>query len=239
MEKQAKIRSLPFLSAMAYAEEHYDLVMKEDDFIEMGYKVWREIGNIAPVKTRYFTKVPDDFIVELPRGCEFIDSVTSIQLRENISGFDSSGYKQRNLPAVQIASSLPLQNESITSTDGESINYILEVGAIRITSEYMLHKDIMIVYSSILVGEDGLPLLNDKEVAAIAAEVTRRSTVRDSFRGIKSKQAMLEYITNESNRLMTAAKIDERINDDEIDKMLDIKNSFNYKVHGKRFNPLR
>jgi len=184
MEKQAKIRSLPFLNALAAAQTDYALVIKEDDFIELGYKVWRDIGNIAPVKTRYFTKVPDDYIIELPRGCEFIDSVTVIQVQDELGGYDSSGSIDKARPVNDVIDSLPRRDQSITTSKGHSVNYTLEPGAIRITSEVLLHKDIMIVYSAILVGEDGLPLLNDKEVAAISAEVTRRITVRDSFQGI-------------------------------------------------------
>ena len=97
----------------------------------------------------------------------------------------------------------------------------------------------MIVYRSLLVNEDdGLPLLNDKEVAAIAAEVTRREVARQAFQGIKGKAEMLSYIEKEANRLMAAAKIDEYINDDAIDQILDIKTTFDRKIYGRRYNPL-
>ena len=238
MEKQAKIRSLPFLNALSSAQSEYGLNITEDDFIEIGYKVWRTIGNIAPVKTRYFTKVPDDFIIELPPGCEFIDSVTIVQEPKIRTNYDSGGGQTWDLPSMQVESVIPRTDQSITTSPGNSVNYVLEVGAVRITSEDTLHKDVMLVYSSILVGEDGLPLLNDKEVAAVAAEVTRRMTVKDAFGGVSTKKSMLEYITMEASRLMAAAKVDEVISDDGFDKMLNIKTSWDRKVYGHRFNML-
>jgi transposase-like protein len=84
----------------------------------------------------------------------------------------------------------------------------------------------------------GLPLLHDKEVAAIAAEVTRRITVRKVFEGQQSAVKVLNYIVQEADRLMAAAKVDEYINDDAIDQILDIKSSYDRKVYGQRFNML-
>jgi len=49
---------------------------------------------------------------------------------------------------------------------------------------------------------------------------------------------MLQYISLEASRLMTAAKIDERINDDGLDKLLNIKSSWDRKVYGRRINLL-
>ena len=76
MERDTKKRHLPFLTAHAKARQLYALDMNRDDFVEMAYDVWRDIGNIATKLTRYFVKVPNDYIVELPSQCEFIDSVT-------------------------------------------------------------------------------------------------------------------------------------------------------------------
>ncbi len=243
MEKQAKKRHLPFLTALARAKHEYALDMKEDDFIETAYSVWRSIGNIAPKLTRYYTKVTSDFIVEIPKQCEFIESVTAIERQAVDTTFDSSGRKNRDLPYVQIRSNLPEINESITTSPGRSVNYeLLDDKSIKITSPHMLDADIMVVYRSLDTDDDGLPFLNDKEVAAIAAEVTKRDTVRKGFQGIGKSQmqtTMLKFIIGEADRLMAAAKVDELINDDAIDKMLDIQTSWDRKVYGRRFDLLK
>lgn len=219
MEKQTKKRHLPFLSAKITASKLYALDMKEDDFIEMAYEVWRDIGNIATSIHRFFIKVPDDLVVELPMQAEFIDSVTiALHSKDNV-----------NL------------NQSPVTSLGKSIDYTtLNNNSLRLTSPEAQGMSIMIVYRAIDTDTDGLPMLNDKEVAAIAAEVTKRETIRKGFLGVgfkdKISSTMLQYIIAESTRLMTAAKINENISNDDIDKMLDIKTSWDRKVYGSRFN---
>lgn len=244
MERQAKKRHLPFLTAFAKAQQLYALEMKEDDFIELAYDAWRSIGNIAPVLTRYFVTVPDDYIIELPPQCEFIESVTSVDQQSVVSTFDSGGRKDRQLPALQVRSNIPDENQSISTSPGRSVNYqLMDNNAIKITSPNLLNADIMIVYRSMDTDEDGLPLLNDKEVAAIAAEVTKRDVFKKMFQGIGAANKLLattfQFINGEATRLMTAAKIDEVINDDALDKMLDIRSSWDRKVYGRRFDLLK
>jgi len=240
MEKAAKKRHLPFLTAMAKAKQLYALEMKTDDFIEMAYDAWRSIGNIAYDFHRYFSKVPDDYIIQLPSNYEFVRSVTAVGQQAVVTTFDSGGAKDRHIPGAQVASNLTDVDQSLTESPGRSINYILVNNtSIRITSADLLNEEIMVVYSTISVDETGLPLLNDKEVAAIAAEVTKRDTIRKGFMGVgannKMQGTMLQYIIAEAGRLMTAAKIDETLNDDALDKMLDIQTSWDRKVHGRRF----
>ena len=231
MEKQAKKRHLSFLSAKMIAHKLYALDMKEDDFVEMAYEVWRDIGNIGTKIYRFFCKVPSDYIIELPQQAEFINSVTIAN-----SSIDETS---TSLGSPQSLTGSDL-NQPITTSYGQSLNYnLLNNNSIKITSTEALNKNILIIYRSIDLGEDGLPLLNDKEAAAIAAEVTKRESVRKGFLGVgfkdKISSTMLQYIMAESTRLMTAAKINENISDDAIDKMLDIKTSWDRKVFGSRF----
>lgn len=243
MERQAKKRHLPFLTAKVKAQQRYALDMNQDDFIEMAYDIWRELGNIATLVDRYYAKVPEDFVIELPMQAEFVESVTIINEQNVINSFDSSGIKDNNVFSYQERSNLPELNQSITNSPGKSINYItMGNNSIKITSPYAISRDIMIVYRTIDLDVDGLPLLNDKEVDAIAAEVAKRDMVRRGFLGIglknKVDQTMLQYIIAEANRLIPAAKISENITDDDIDKMLDIQTSWDRKHYGRRFNSI-
>ena len=249
MERAAKARHLPFLTAYNKMQSLYPIHMTEDDFIETGYSIWRTIGNIAPEEHRFFATVPEDFIIELPDDCEFIKGVTQIDDPKVITTWDSGGRKDRHIPSVQTLSTTPRRNESLNASAGESVNYkTLNKNTIEITSPELLTRDIMVVYASLSTDEDGLPLLNDREVVAIAAEVARQQLAAQLFGAIRDKtslaqsqviQTMLQYVTTEAGRLMAAAKIDEKITDDGIDKMLDIKTSWDRKVYGKRWNPLK
>lgn len=189
---------------------------------------------------RYFTKVPDDFIIELPKNAEFIDSVTSVGQKAVVTTFDSGGQKDRHVPAATVKSNIPDKNQSIQTSPGSSINYtLLDNNSIQITSADLLNEDIMIVYRSVLLDKEGLPMLNDKEVEAIAAEVARKYLTRKIFQGTgptanNATVTMLQLITSEATRLMAAAKIDENITKDGLDKMLDVKTSWDRKVYNRR-----
>ena len=241
MERQAKKRHLPFLTSKAKAQQMYALDMNEDDFIEMAYDVWRSIGNIATVLHRYFVKVPEDYIIEIPKQAEFIESVTIVNERNVLESFDSAGAKDANTFAYQERSNLPDLNQSITKSPGKAVNYITQANnSLKITSADALSRDIMVVYRTLDTDEDGLPMLNDKEVEAIAAEVARRYLIRKAFQGIglkdKTGMTLLQFMAGEASRLMTAAKIDENLTDDALDKLLDIKTSWDRKVYNSRFN---
>jgi hypothetical protein len=172
---------------------------------------------------------------------EFIESVTVVNEKSIIESFDSGGSKDRNVYAYQEKSNLPSIDQSITKSNGRAVNYI-PVGnnSIKITSAETLSRDLMVVYRMIDLDDDGLPLLNDKEVEGIAAEVAKRDLIRKAFQGVglkdKSNMTILQYMTTEANRLMTAAKIDENLTDDAINKMLDIQTSWDRKVYNSRFN---
>ena len=249
MERAAQERHLPFLTAYARMKQQWPIEMAEDDFIETGYPIWREIGNIAPVTQRFFATVPDDFIIELPEDCEFIQSVTQIDDPKVITTFDSGGRKDRHIPSVQVESYTPTRNEPLSANPGESVNYkTLNKNTIEITSPDLLGRDILVVYKSLDVDENGLPKLNDKEVTAIAAEVARQRLNAQLFAVVRDKsslaqaqlaQLMLQSITAEAGKAMAAAKIDEKITDDALDKMMDIMTSWDRKIFGKRWNPLR
>lgn len=243
MERGAKKRHLPFLTSKARAFTLYGIDATDDEFIEVAYGVWREIGNIATETHRYFVSVPEDFIIELPVQVEFIQSVTLVDQPPLITSFDSSGSKDSNVFSYQESSNLPELNQSITSSPGKSVNYLVESSnTIRVTSPDLLSRGLMIVYTTIDTDKDGLPILNDKEVAAIAAETTKRLLFRKAFQGVglkdKTTMVLLQTITQEADRLMASAKINENISDDAIDKLLDIKTTFDRKVFGSRKNLL-
>jgi len=245
MERDAKKRHLSFMTAFAKAKQRYSLDIKTDDFIEMAYDVWRSIGNVATKASRYFIKVPEDSVIELPQNTEFVESVTSVDQRAQMTTFDSGGEKDRHVPAMSVRSNIPEKNQSITTSPGASINYILlDNNSIQITSPELINTDIMIVYRTIDLDEDGLPLINDKEVSAIAAEVARRIMMRRLFQGVGPKAnnaivTMMQFITAEAERYMAGAKIDEQITDDAIDKMLDIKTNWDRKIFGRRFDLIK
>lgn len=238
MELGAKQSHLPFLTALARLKSRFDISMTEDDFIEAGYYIWRQIGNIARGQEVYVAEIPNNLIITLPINCEFVESVTAIEYREMAehTGMDSSGYKlesERNMTELSPAEDA---RTSKSYVHGESVNYSVGNGFIKITSINTVGVNVEVKYNAILVGEDGLPLLNDREVEAIAANMALRELEKRMFRGTKVSMEFFKYIKGEADRLMQAGAIEEKISDSAFDKMLDIKVSWDRKTYGNNFN---
>jgi hypothetical protein len=126
---------------------------------------------------------------------------------------------------------------------GERVSFETYDGYLKVASPLMATRQAILVYSSILVGEDGLPLLNDPEVEAIVYMLALQNAEKELFRsgaGFNARTGavapLVTYLKAESDKAMCAAKADEKISDDALDKFLDIKTSWGRKVFGNRFN---
>lgn len=244
MELEAKTRTLPFLTARARMASRYGMNIDKDDFIERGYYVWREIGNIATANHRYTITVPVDRIIELPSDCEFIRAVTADQVLPNTVTntdrgkyyYDSAGVKSEISPDAAALSAEASVKASKSYQYGVSVNYTRGDGFIEITSATLINRSVTIQYQAITLDSDGLPLLNEKEVNAIAANMALQEGEKSLFKGMKGADVLVQYLKQEADRLLLAAKSPEKLTDDAIDKILDIKTSWDRKVYGKRFN---
>jgi hypothetical protein len=251
MELQAKARHLPFMTASTRLNDRFGISYDDDTYIERAYWIWRDIGNIAvELKTTVLT-VGMDLVITLPQDCEFVRSLTTTDFKDDMHGGGSFGdYKytpKGRGPAVKPDPTTTSVEANIKASDstvsGESINYKTYDGYLKLESPIMAGRHAQLVYNSIVTGQDGLPLLNDIEVEAIAVTLALREAEKELFRSgagfsTRTGQAapMVTYLKTESDRLMVAAKAPEKISDDGLDKMLDVQSSFGRKVFGKRFN---
>lgn len=250
MELQAKSRHLPFMTASTRLNDRFGISYDDDTYIERAYWVWRDIGNIAvELKTALLT-IGMDLVVTLPQDCEFVRSLTTTDFQDDLHGGGSFGdYKytpKGRGPAVKPDPTTTSVEANVKASDamvsGEAISYKTYDGYLKLESPIMAGRHARLVYNAITTGEDGLPLLNDIEVEAIVVTLALREAEKDLFRdggfNARSGQAApkVTYLKAESDRLMAAAKAPEKISDDALDKLLDVKTSFGRKVFGKRFN---
>lgn len=238
MDLASKQSHLPFLTAKARMKSRWDITMSDDDFIEGAYYIWRQIGNIARTVNVFTFKVDDSLIIPLPKDCEFVQSVTGVYLRSytDKGNFDSGGRVaevETNLTELSPASDA---KTSSSYTYGESISFVTGDGFVKLVSVNTSGYEVEVKYNAILTGEDGLPLLNDREVEAIAANMALREIEKKIFRGTKVTEYQLQYIKNEADRLFQAAAIDEKISDAAIDAMMDVKISWDRKSYGDTLN---
>lgn len=240
MELGAKKNHLPFLTAKARLKSRYGVSLSEDEFIERAYYIWRDIGNIATDQRSYDVTVPEDLYIYLPKDCEFVRSVTTGSLTDSLGNsgtitYTSAGREMEARPVTGMLSTQHEANVSSIHAEGESVNYTIGQGFILLSSIDLFGRVVNIVYDAISVDPDGLPLLNDKEVEAIAANMAVQEAEKDMFRRVAGADKIVALLRPDAQRLMVAAKSPEKITDDAIDKILDIKTSWDRKTYGNRF----
>jgi hypothetical protein len=235
-----------FLYGKFLLKEYFDIVLHEHDYIEHGYNIWREIGNLTTCVHSFEFEIPEDGIVPLPCNVQLIHSVArgypTVQFYEN-NGHIFRMYNSWKMNPHQFLSDAlmraPSTSPDILKTNrykavGEYIPYVLQGQpgsySLHFLKEHMLEKAV-IIYSGILLDDDGNPVLNRKEAEAIAYKLAFIDTQKRAFKHDVKASNLLAYIKPEAERKMAAAKIPEYINDNEWDRVFSAKTSHDRKVY--------
>lgn len=222
-----------FHTAMFQANLQYGIELQEENFEEIGLIAWQRIGNRRVRTYRYCTNIScdGDRSIELPCNADIIEAVTY--------GFEDWNYTNNIRQNGDINSSF-VENyiESRKAfTDplyisGKFVKYERVGDKLYIDSGYT--GRINILYRGIILDDDGLPELTDKEVDAIAAYCAY--TVKFKEYLMNHNRDTLEsanILKNEWNRLCDAARVSNYINQNEMNQILDAKTSWNRKVYNK------
>jgi len=244
MESTAKARHLPFMTAATRLNDRYHIVLNDDTFIERAYYIWRSIGNIATELKTAIVSVGSDLIVTLPQDCEFVRILVSDAFSDSMhnSGsfgdysFSPKGRSPEVKPDPAMTSVEANAKASLASVPGERLGYVTYDGYLKVNSPLMAGKPATLVYNSILVGTDGLPLLNDLEVDAIAINLAVIEAEQGLFRKEPGADKILQYLAPKAEIALCAAKADEKISDDGLDQLLDQKSSWGRKVFNNRLH---
>lgn len=244
MELQAKARHLPFMTASARLNDRFHITYNDDVFIEKAYDIWRSIGNIAQELKEATVLVSSDLVVTLPQDCEFIRSLTTMDFQDN-RNFDGSygdysyspkGRGPEVRPDESMVSVEANVRTSIANVPGERISYETYPGYLKIKSLFMAGQSATLIYNTVCKDEDGLPLLNDLELEAIVLNLALREAEMGLFRKDPGADKIVMYLSPLAEKALCAAKADEKISDDALDAMLDVKTSWNRKVHNSKMN---
>lgn len=244
MELQAKARHLPFMTTSIRLFDRFQISLDDDTFIERAYHIWRSIGNIAlELKTSTIT-VGSDLVVTLPQDCEFVRSVTTSEFADdrNFGGsfgdysFSPKGRAPEVKPDPMTVSIESNIRSSMATTAGERVAYKTYPGYLKLETPMMSGRQVYLIYNSIVTDNDGLPLLNDLEVEAIVLTMALREAESAFFRKEAGADKLVAYLSPLSERALCDAKSVEKISDDGLDQLLDIKTSWGRKVHHSKMN---
>lgn len=223
-----------FYSAMYQANLLYGVDIQVDDFEELGLIAWEKIGNKRVKTYRYCANINcDTHTVELPCNCDLIEAVTynfeDWNYTDNIKpeGDINSAYVEGYIESRK-AFNQPLYMH------GKLVKYERVGNTLYINSGYK--GKINILYRGVVLDDNGLPELTNKEVDAIAAYVAYtlkyKQYLQTNNREILQQAQLL---MNEWTRLCDAARVSEYVNQNEMNDILDAKTSWNRKVYNKTF----
>lgn len=224
-----------FNAAYSLAESLYGVSASEDDFEDIALDGWGRIGNKHTRLYRYIGDVVDNKLV-LPCNVDVIESVhvpiPDAQMTSNLSDW---------LPIDSLWTEGYVDfrkwDEDPYWTRGKYVKYDEGDGVLYFSHNY---KRVMVVYHGILMDdEDQLPLLNDKELRAVAAYVAYVSLYKE---GIKKRDGniikLAQIVKEDWLRLCNAARIPEHFTQNDMDRILDVKVRMDRKQFGKSLKPI-
>lgn len=221
-------------SAYSLAKSLYELDMKEHEFEDIALNAWDLIGT---KHTRLYRLITDteQREIHLPCNCDVLESVT-IPIADAQISSPSDDFIAENVIIEQYIDSAPSLDDPYYQR-GKFVKY-KQVGNTLIFNRDF--KNVCILYHGVECDEDGLPLINDKEMRAIAAYVEYVSLYKE---GLRKKDGgvfqLAQAIYQDWLRLCNAARIPTHFSQNDMDSILDARVSWGRKTYGKSLKPLR
>ena len=201
-----------FHYSMVLMDNLYGITLPEDAFEELALNAWNLIGNKRYRLYRYSACIDQDNKIELPCNADIVEAVTaSWEDWKDVSNL--------------------LPNGDIRSA------YVEEYIEARKRCHSPLYQGgKFLPYERVVVDEDGLPEITDKEALAIAtycAYVTKfKEGLRTNNQNIIQLSAVLK---RDWNTQCDQARVAEYLNQNEMDQILEAKTSWNRKIHNKSY----
>lgn len=233
------MKEFSFNTAYTQARDLYGLELEAIDFENIGLIAWDKISNARYRLYKYIvepTEAEDGaFYVDLPCNCDIIEAVTAdyedYQKTSNsrLAGDNQSGWIEGYIESRKY-------NTNHLYMSGKYIKYFKEDQRIYLADRF---DKVNILYKGVIVDESGLPSLNEKEVDAIAAFLIYTNMYK---KAILTKDQATFNLAKDLEQLWlkkcTQARVDDYINQNEMDEILNVSTSWDRKRFGKSFKPI-
>lgn len=221
-------------SVYSLANILYGVSIDSTNFDDIILNGWELIGNKHTKFYKYTTNTVNKR-VELPCNIGTIEAVFSPEVDARTS-YPTDTYP--NIYSQWIESYIESwkRNKNVFYNSGALIKYWIEGDELVCDRDY---NNLTILYRGVLVDEDGMPYLTDKEVKALAAYCAYIDTYKKS---LIHKDGNLMQLANilktDWLRLCNNARVPDHISQNEMNDVLDVKSRWDRKVFGKSFKPI-
>ena len=220
--------------AYGLCEDLYGVTPNESSFEDLAMEAWSRIGTKHTRLYRFVDNAVDGRL-KLPCNVDVIESVHIPVPDAQMTNSLSDNYWTDN---VWIESYIDHRKklEDPYWTRGKLVKYDEGNNELYFSRNY---PRVMVVYHGIFADEDGLPLVNEKELRAIAAFVAYTSLYKESIKKRDGNLMKLAQIVKEDwLRLCNAARVKEHLSQNDMDRILDAKTSWNRKSYGHSLKPI-
>lgn len=218
------------------ANSLYGLELEPEQFEELGLTAWNLIGNKTIRLYNYSADIScDNLSVQLPCNCDIIEAVTynhedwNYSTNKTVNGDYNSQFTEQYIEARKLYQS-PLY------ISGKYAKYE------RVGDTLYFDKDygkVNILYKGIILDEDGLPKVNEKEALAIATYIAFATKQKQGW--ITNNQNIIQlaqYLYQQWLKYCDSARVPLSIDQNTMNQILDAKSSWNRKVYNKAYKPI-
>lgn len=226
-----------FHYAITLAQMLYDIEGDIDDLEEIGLVAYNFIGN---KNTRLYKALLDvnceDGSIQLPCNVDIIEAVTYCGPEDwnYTSNSKEYGDQQSLYTESYIESRKAFLNPLYIS--GKFVEYK------RVGDKLYVNKGlgkVIILYHGILLDEDGLPRINDKEAIAIAEYIAYVYKYKEAIRTNNPNiLKMAQELKQQWLFHCDAARVPEYISQEEMDQILNVQSSWGRKMYNKSYKPI-
>ena len=218
------------------ANSLYGLELEPEQFEELGLTAWNLIGNKTVRLYNYSADIScDDLSVQLPCNCDIIEAVTynhedwNYSTNKTVNGDYNSQFTEQYVEARKLYQA-PLY------ISGKYAKYE------RVGDTLYFDKDygkVNILYKGVILDEDGLPQVNEKEALAIATYIAFATKQKQGW--ITNNQNIIQlaqYLYQQWLKYCDSARVPLSIDQNTMNQVLDAKSSWNRKVYNKAYKPI-
>lgn len=218
------------------ANSLYGLELEPEQFEELGLTAWNLIGNKTVRLYNYSADIScNNLSVQLPCNCDIIEAVTynhedwNYSTNKTVNGDYNSQFTEQYIEARKLYQS-PLY------ISGKYAKYE------RVGDTLYFDKDygkVNILYKGIILDEDGLPKVNEKEALAIATYIAFATKQKQGW--ITNNQNIIQlaqYLYQQWLKYCDSARVPLSIDQNTMNQVLDAKSSWNRKVYNKAYKPI-
>ena len=205
------------------------------EFEDIALNGWELIGNKHTRLYRYICKTENKELA-LPCNVDIIESVSipiaDAQITSNKTNFwDPSSALIENYIDLWEGMDDPFNQK------GKLIKYKEGDNVLYFTRDY---PTVIVVYQGILVNDEtGLPLINEREMKAIAAYVAYIDCYKDGLqKRDRNILAIAQMLKEDWLRRCNAARIPDHLTQNDMNNILDVKVRWDRKQYGKSLKPI-